>query len=104
MTPDTASDPQGQDPSNKRVRIDPNVTIPNSTAEPVSTNQSSPLQLAETLIEANVETLHPEQATLTKTFSKAHLRLLSKRHKKELSITKMDRDDEYIPRSANIKF
>jgi hypothetical protein len=80
----------------KRARFDPSV-------DPGKSN-CSPLSVAEDHITAHISSLHEGIATLLLNRGREHLVLSQRLFSKERSKIRIEKDDDYIPVSARVKF
>ena len=94
----TMSTNQHQPPS-KRTRFEE----PTDEAAP-SKSAKPPKSLAESFIRSSIASLHPQQAPLVEKLGKTHILLLSKRDHFKTVLQRMINDNDFIPRSARLKF
>mmetsp|Transcript_6411 Transcript_6411/g.12091 ORF Transcript_6411/g.12091 Transcript_6411/m.12091 type:complete len:425 (+) Transcript_6411:357-1631(+) len=87
---------------NKRVRIDA-TSAPASSGD-TSAIKSTPLYVADTFIKNHIVSLQPQLASILGKLGQQHASLLHKLYNKKAQITRMESDEDFIPRSARIDF
>ena len=80
----------------KRVRIDPTVSD--------DAGKTSPLSLANDHVSKHVASLHSDLAAILSRLAKTHLKALTKLRHRRSVITKMEQDNDFVPRSARVDF
>ena len=88
---------------NKRVRFDA-TSAPAPASGNTSTITSTPLSVADSFIKNHVASLQPQLAAILGKLGHQHASLLHKLFNKKSQITRMEGDDDFIPRSARIDF
>lgn len=89
----------------KRTRIDPTAHVMDqSTTEQAKPVQQAPKALAYAFVKSHISSLHPQVASIVERFAIKHIDLLVKHANKANQSTKLTENDEFIPRSARIKF
>ena len=86
------------DTAPKRARIDPTV------ATDADNRSKTPLQVAEDYMKSHIESLHEGLATLLLELARKHLQLSHRISLKTANIRRMEKDEDYIPGSARVKF
>jgi hypothetical protein len=89
--------------SSKRTRFDATAQLATPDASTAPTSQT-PIAIAERHIKSHVMSLLPSIANILETTATKHILLLAKAHNKRRHASTMENDDEYIPRSARVKF
>ena len=87
---------------NKRVRFD--ATSAPTPPGDTSAIKSTPLYVADTFIKNHIVSLQPQLASILGKLGHHHVSLLHKLHNKKAQITRMESDEDFIPRSARIDF
>ncbi len=87
---------------NKRTRIDENAVLPPGTEE--ASQRTSPLAAADSFIRTHVASLQRPIATILEKLALQHLHLQVKHHNKSRHASRMELDQEFIPRSARVAF
>jgi hypothetical protein len=87
---------------NKRVRFDA-TSAPAPSGDP-NTVKSTPLYVADTFIKNHIASLQPQLASILGKLGHQHVNLLHKLYNKKAQITRMESDEDFIPRSARIDF
>ena len=82
----------------KRQRTDPTAKAPEDE------KPKSPMATAKDLIQASVESLQPEAATILNRLGGEYLVCQPRHYAKTLQIDKFENNEEYIPKSVRIKF
>ena len=85
-------------PTPKKPRTDAAAATPEDTAA------TTPMGQAKTTIKASVASLRPELATILARLSKEYVLCLHKQNSKTEQVTKLSKEDNYIPISARVKF
>ena len=83
--------------TNKKTRIDPQATNQEN-------KNKAPLEVAVEQITVHVASLQSQLATILGRAAKSHLTSLSKLHHKKIQLTKMEEDNDFVPRSARLQF
>ena len=86
------------DSTNKRARIDPSV------APTSNKHVQSPLQVATTFVESHTESLRAGIATLLLDRAREYLSLAHKLFLKSKNLSRLEKDEDYIPGSARVNF
>ena len=86
------------DPDPKRPRTEAAAAIPTDTAA------TTPMGKAKATIQASVESLRPELATILTRLGNEYILCLHKEYSKSEQVTKLETNDDYIPISARVKF
>ena len=88
---------------NKRVRFDAtSAHAPNG--DPLTATASTPKAIADSFITNHVVSLQPQLASILEKLGLQHLDLLHVFHNKKSQLTRMESNEEFIPRSARIEF
>ena len=88
----------------KRTRIDPAATLPPTTTNGTKKASTAPLALAQAFIKSHISSLHPEIGSVMETHGLDFVLKMSKLYNKQRQLTKMETDEEFIPRSARFEF
>ena len=96
--PPAAESGSESDGSNKRARIDAAVAIPGSQTT------KSPLKVAEEFIVSHVESLRQGLASLLLDRGKEYITLRHKLFLKKKNRSRIEKDEDYVPGSARVKF
>jgi hypothetical protein len=91
-----------ESPRNQRVRFDA-TSAQAGTGDPTRATQT-PIALADSFVKKHVMSLQPQLASILEKLGLQHVALLHKLQNKKVQITRMEGDEEFIPRSARIDF
>ena len=86
------------DPDPKRPRTEAAAALPTDTAA------TTPMGKAKARIQASVESLRPELASIFTRLGNEYILCLHKEYSKSEQVNKLETDDDYIPISARVKF
>jgi hypothetical protein len=87
----------------KRVRFDA-TSAPASPGDSTTSVNNTPLFIADSFIKNHVASLQPQLASILGKLGHQHVSLLHKLYNKQAQITRMEGDEDFIPRSARIDF
>jgi hypothetical protein len=87
----------------KRVRFDA-TSAPASPGDTTPSVNNTPLFIADSFIKNHVASLQPQLASILGKLGHQHVNLLHKLHNKKAQISRMEGDEDFIPRSARIDF
>ena len=90
--------------ANKRTRIDPNPVVIEDDISTTQPRSKAPLARAEEHITSTLRSLQPGLAAILLDHGKASLKRLHKLYNKSIQVEKMERDDDFFPRSVRFEF
>jgi hypothetical protein len=103
MSRRTATSANSNSSPPKRVRFDA-TSAPASPGDSTSPISNTPLFIADSFIKNHIVSLQPQLATILGKLGHQHVNLLHKLYNKKAQISRMEGDEDFIPRSARIDF
>ena len=88
----------------KRVRFDATATSITETGQPSTATRKAPKAVAEAFLNGHISSLQPQISTIVGNLGNQYITKLHKLHNKQMQVSKMQDDDEFIPRSARLEF